>query len=166
MTTNTYVALDKVTTTGSVSYIEFTGISSGYTDLRIVVDAVGVGTGSVIAQFNNDTGTNYSITRLGGNGSTASSNRISNQTWLSFSWSAAYTSSTRLIETVDIMNYSNATTFKSVLCRAGKSNNAVDAIIGLWRSTSAITSIKLLAESQNFASGSTFSLESSPGLLK
>jgi hypothetical protein len=158
MATNTYVALDKVTTTGSVAFVEFTGISSSYTDLRIVIDVVGVGTGYVTAQFNSDTGSNYSLTRVGGNGSTASSNRASNQTSCDLSWSAAYTSSGRLLETVDVMNYSNSTTYKTLLSRAGKADNAVDAIVGLWRNIAAITSIKLIAGSANFASGSTFSL--------
>lgn len=158
MATNTYVEIGKVTTTGSVSSVEFTGISSGYTDLRIVNNVIGVGTGSVLMQFNNDTSTNYSITRVGGNGSTATSNRVTSQTSLSLSWSAAYTSSGRLTQIADIMNYSNTTTFKNVVCRSGKADNAVDLIAGLWRSTSAITSIKLLAETSNFASGSTFSL--------
>ena len=158
MPTNTYIALDKVTTTGSVAFIEFTSISSSYTDLRIVIDVVGVGTGYVTAQFNSDTGSNYSLTRLGGNGSTASSNRATSQTSCDLSWSAAYTSSGRLFETVDIMNYSDSTTYKTLFSRAGKADNALDTIVGLWRSTSAITSIKLIAGSANFAAGSTFSL--------
>lgn len=158
MGTSTYVALDKVTTTGSVSSIEFTGISSAYTDLRIVIDVLGVGTGYVTAQFNNNTGTNYSITRMGGNGSTATSYRATDQTSCDLSWSAAYTSSGRLMATVDLLNYSNTTTFKNLLSRAGKSDNAVDLIAGMFRSTSAITSIKLIAATSNFAAGSTFSL--------
>ena len=158
MPTNTYVALDKITTTGSVASVEFTSISSAYTDLRLVIEVIGVGTGSVGARFNSDSGTNYSITRVGGNGSTASSNRATSQTLMDLSWSAAYTSSTRLLETVDFMNYGNSTTYKTVLSRAGKADNAVDAVVGLWRSTSAITSIQLIAQTANFASGSTFSL--------
>ena len=60
---------------------------------------------------------------------------------------------------VSINNYSNATTYKTVLWR-DNSNTYVAAQAGLWRSTSAITSITLSTNSSatNFASGSTFSL--------
>jgi hypothetical protein len=41
-------------------------------------------------------------------------------------------------------NYSNATTYKSILMRVGKATNGTDAMVGLWRSTSAINTIKLM----------------------
>ncbi len=154
---STYSTIATTTTGGSTSSVTFSSLGS-YTDLRLVIDAIGVGTGYVSVQFNSDTGTNYSLTRLGGNGSTASSNRASSQTSIDLSWSAAYTSSGRLLETVDFMNYGNSTTYKTLLSRAGKADNAVDAIVGLWRSTSAITSINLMAMSANYAAGSTFTL--------
>ena len=154
---STYTPIATTTTGGSTSSVTFSSLGS-YTDLRLVIDVIGVGTGYVSVQFNSDTGTNYSLTRIGGNGTTASSNRASSQTSIDLSWSAAYTSSGRLLETVDFMNYGNGTTYKTLLSRAGKADNAVDAIVGLWRSTSAITSINLMAMSANYAAGSTFSL--------
>ena len=154
---STYTPIATTTTGGSTSSVTFSSLGS-YTDLRLVIDAIGVGTGYVSVQFNSDTATNYSLTRIGGNGSTASSNRASSQTSIDLSWSAAYTSSGRLLETVDFMNYRNTTTYKTLLSRAGKADNAVDTIVGLWRSTSAITSINLMAMSANYAAGSTFTL--------
>jgi len=154
---STYTPIATTTLGSAQSSVTFSSLGS-YTDLKLIMDVLGSGTGYVSLRFNSDTGTNYSLTRVGGNGSTASSNRATSQTSLDLSWSAAYTSSGRLLETVDIMNYGNSTTYKTLLSRAGKADNAVDAIVGLWRSTSAVTSITLLAQSANFASTSTFTL--------
>ena len=157
MPTPTEIPIATTTTSTSTSSVTFSSLGS-YTDLRLVIDAIGVGTGYVSVRFNSDTGTNYSLTRIGGNGTTASSNRATSQTSMDLSWSAAYTSSGRLLETIDFMNYGNSTTYKTVLSRAGKADNAVDAIVGLWRSNSAITSINLMAMTANYAAGSTFTL--------
>jgi hypothetical protein len=56
------------------------------------------------------------------------------------------------------MNYSNATTNKTVLSKASNASNNVDAIVALWRSTAAITSITILGNGQNYGIGSSFSL--------
>ena len=61
--------------------------------------------------------------------------------------------------TISIMNYANATTYKSVLIRSGAATGETNAIVGLWRKTpEAITSINLLATSGSWAAGSTFTL--------
>ena len=57
------------------------------------------------------------------------------------------------------MNYSNTTTFKTILMRANNAALGVDAIVGLWRSTAAINEIKVFPTGgANFETGSTFSL--------
>jgi anti-sigma-K factor RskA len=59
---------------------------------------------------------------------------------------------------IDFMNYSNTTTFKTAINRADNANRGMDAIVNLWRSTSAITSIKLYFSSGNIASGAIATL--------
>ena len=59
---------------------------------------------------------------------------------------------------VQFMNYSNTTTNKTVLSRANNAATGTDAIVNLWRSTAAITSIYVYVPSGNFATGSTFTL--------
>ena len=56
------------------------------------------------------------------------------------------------------MNYSNATTYKTVITRASNANNGVDAVVGLWRNTAAITSINVFLGTGNLDTGSTFTL--------
>jgi hypothetical protein len=60
---------------------------------------------------------------------------------------------------IQVMNYSNTTTNKTVLARAGIAGDRTRAIVNLWRSTSAITSILIINNgSVNFVAGSTFTL--------
>jgi hypothetical protein len=155
MATNTYVALDKVTVGTATPSVTFTGINQGYTDLVLVIAGTLDSSSSVYLQVNGDTATNYSRTYLQGNGSSATSGRDSSQNYMAL----GYLNSTAQGNcTFQLQNYSNATTFKTVLCRAGVADDLTRAMVGLWRSTSAITSILLSPVSGNFATGSTFSL--------
>jgi hypothetical protein len=55
------------------------------------------------------------------------------------------------------MNYSNTTTYKTSLVRTN--NDRVAAVVNLWRSTAAITTIKLEeVVTGDIATGSTFTL--------
>lgn len=165
MATNTYVALDKVTVGTATPSITFTSINQGYTDLVVVASAKSSLTTTTQVQltFNSDTTTNYSWTRLLGDGSAASSARASTQSYIEVGYIAGNTGSPSPdLFTLNIQNYSNATTYKTFLSRWGSMNAAnqyVAAVVGLWRKTpEAITSLTLTATSANFAVGSTFSL--------
>jgi hypothetical protein len=59
---------------------------------------------------------------------------------------------------VNIINYSNTTTYKTLLGRGNTSASRIQATVGLWRSTSAINRIDLNIQGDNFAVGSTFTL--------
>ena len=156
---NTYTELRRTvvgTATPSVIF-DLTGVS-GYTDLVIIA----VGTASALTnlslRFNADAGSNYSRTSLYGNGSSATSYRVSNYSGIPL---GDFDTSQIANHIINIQNYSNATTFKTVLARWN--NNAgtyasLGATVSLWRNTAAITSITVYAESGNLNVGSTFSL--------
>ena len=117
MATNTYVALDKQTIVGSsTSSITFSSISQAYTDLVIVVDGslqAGATLYALVMNLNGDaTTSNYSYTRLQGNGTSATSNRASSDAAIGL---IAETASNDII---NIMNYSNTTTYKTTISRA------------------------------------------------
>lgn len=138
MPTNTYVALDKVTATAA-STVSFTSIPSGYTDLILVAVAKSSTTGSSVNQyrirFNNDTASNYSNTQINGNGSTAASSRDTTQTEL-YVGLLSQTSAQAETSIFQVMNYSNATTYKTLLARGNSSSGGyVSANVGLWRKT-------------------------------
>ena len=158
---NTYVALKTNTVTGSaVASVVFdlTGIS-GYTDLVLVATGTATALTNLSLRFNGDTTSNYSRTMLYGNGSTATSYRVANYSGIPL---GDFDTSQIATHIVNIQNYNNATTFKTVLARWN--NNAgtyasLGATASLWRKTpEAITSITIYADSGNLNVGSTFSL--------
>ena len=166
MATNTYVALQTVTLSSSQASIDFTSIGSGYTDLVIVGNmyATSNDVGAYI-QFNGDTGTNYSCTLLGSGPTSPISARYTSQTSMNvagYNYGIGSSNSIYSPIQVSIQNYSNTTTYKSLLARSWVQNNAgsreLYAYVGLWRSTAAITSIKFILNTGSWASGSSFTL--------
>jgi hypothetical protein len=163
MATNTYVALQTVTVLSPTTSVNFnlSGVT-GYTDLVLVI-----ANGSTnnptnhTYQFNGDGGTGslYSTTWLTGNGSAAVSNRHSNDTSILPDYNG-YMNSTSNVNTIShFMNYSNNTTYKTVLSRSNNAAIGTDATVGLWRNTNAITSIQVISGSINtFNTGVTLSI--------
>lgn len=155
---STYSPIASVTLSSAQSSVTFGGIPQTYTDLVLVVSAKvisGVAVNNYL-RFNGDSASNYSETRLFGTGSSASSNRQSNQSnGILFN---DITSSENTADIVHIMNYTNNSTYKTTLARANVVGSTTQAGAGLWRNTSAITSIEVRSPSTNFASGSTFNL--------
>jgi hypothetical protein len=159
---NTYVALATNTLGTAASSVTFSSIPGTYTDLVLVCNgAVTSGTANWVLQIGNgsvDTGSNYSETDLWGTGSAAQSARGSNQTSILLNSYGYLDTVFRANAISHIMNYSNTTTYKTILARANNADNGVHAGVGLWRSTVAINTIKIAASASTFVTGSTFSL--------
>ena len=152
----TYEPLATTTLGSATASVIFSTISGAYTDLVLVVDGqLDSGSAACYLRFNSDTGSNYSYTELEGNGISGNSYRGSNETRL---WFTSYYGTSRSMSNVQIQNYSNSTTYKTAVIRQ---NNAVlytAVAVGLWRDTSAITAIELFPASNNWATGTTFTL--------
>lgn len=159
---NTYVALATNTLSSATASVTFSSISGAYTDLVLICSTSGtrVGTSdSFNIRFNGDTNTNYSDTALRGNGTSATSFRDVSATggFIGETIVNSSTSFTPII--VNIMNYSNATTYKTSLSRNNFAGGFVEASVVLWRATpAAITSITLYYGTGNVTAGSTISL--------
>ena len=163
---STYTPLATTTLGSTQSTITFSSIPSTYTDLIIIGSWFRVTTSgnNLGMRLNSDTGTNYSNTNLEGNGSSAGSGRNSNDTYarigaIQNGYTASSTESLPII--IHLNNYSNTTTYKSILSRYNQASSVSGAAVALWRSTSAITTIDLAAFSPGtgqFGSGSTFTL--------
>jgi hypothetical protein len=156
----TYTQIATTTLGSAQSSVTFSSISGSYTDLVLVANtATNTSSNYYLIQFNSDTGSNYSSTHLRGTGSAASSTSYSNQTSI-FTSIGSTISTTKLasIMTAHIMNYSNTTTYKTILSRDNNAGTEVDTTVALWRSTSAITSIKISIGANNFDTDSTFTL--------
>ena len=165
MATNTYVALDKVTLTTSIEgEITFSSIPSTYTDLVIVVSARNTAsvthTGLYLYANGNASGI-YSWTFMQGDGTTATSSRGTSTLIFTGSVPGALATSGSFGTTIiNIPNYSNTTTYKTVLSRANNfTTGPVGASVGLYPSTNAISSIALSTGGTGLlVAGSTFSL--------
>jgi hypothetical protein len=158
----TYTPLATTTLSSAAATVTFSSISGSYTDLILVASCQTNAAGTdkdLYLRFNGDSANNYSRTRIVGNGSTATSARQNDvsQIVCGAMPGTSYTS-TFAANVIQIQNYANTTTFKTILVRNNLSQIAVQAIVGLYRSTSAITSLTLIPESGSFVSGSTFTL--------
>lgn len=164
----TYEPIATTTLGSAATSVTFSSIPSTYTDLYIVGQCgvsnndyltFRVGNGSV------DTGSNYSYTWLEGYSGTASSGRSTNNPKFYIGNNASImNNSLDYSFYINIMNYSNTTTNKTVLNRIASNNSSfpgVTASVGLWRSTSAINIVTIAPDTNDgrtLISGSTFTL--------
>ncbi len=152
--TSTYEKIATTTLGSAASSVTFSSISSAYTDLVAVISAKAT-TGTPVTQFriNSDSGSNYSRTFMFGDGSSASSSRSSNVTEIGM---ASINATNFTPHNLSFNNYSNTTTYKTILYKGGLDYPA--AQVALWRNTSAISTIDLIISSSTYTSGSTFTL--------
>jgi len=142
------------TTLGSATNSHtFTSISGTYTDLVLVVAGTSASPTDCLLRFNSDTASNYSWTRILGNGTAASSARNSNT---SNQVGTLYTTQGNII--ISIQNYSNTTTRKTSLSRMNSAANHVASYVTLWRNASAITSVEFFTPNDNMSVGTTLTL--------
>lgn len=161
--TATYDCIATTTLGSDTAVVTFSSISGSYTDLVLIIQAATTTTAfDIRARFNSDSGSNYSITYMAGTGSSAISGRYSNRNFAELDvYAFPDTTLGNSVHIVQIMNYSNTTTYKTYLARANQAPvDGVQATVGLWRSTSAITRIDIspYGSVYNLKSGSTFTL--------
>jgi hypothetical protein len=164
----TYDSIATITVgSGGATDVTFSAIPSTYTHLQ--VRAIGRGTdatkdANIYFQFNGDTATNYSPHALYGTGATALAFGSSNSPDpIAFRISSGNsTSGTFGVGVMDILDYANTNKFKTTRSLTGHDENGTDGNVwlwsGNWRSTSAITSIRLYGVGSNLAQYSSFAL--------
>ena len=159
----TYESIATTTATTASPAVTFSSIPQTFTDLILVVSIranstpTSFGTG---IRFNSDTGSNYSRTVLYGSGSSAVSFRDSSQTRIFYSAGSTTANQFNVIR-LNISDYSNTTTYKTVIGRNDDNSDVTSMSAASWRSTNAITSITVTPFDDNstgFATGSTFTL--------
>lgn len=154
---------EKITTTtlgSNQSSVTLSSIPSTYTDLVFIMNGSDTGGVQLGIQFNSDTGSNYSNRGFTGNGSTAYSVSGSSASLIQFGWDAYLETTYSYNTIINIPKYANTNTYKTVLGRANNAVTGTTETVGLWRSTSAITSMTLLQSygTDLFKTGTTFTL--------
>lgn len=142
----TYTPISTVTiNNSSTTTLDFTSIPQTYTDL-VLVCSYGLSAGDLYFRINNDGGTGnlYSDTELYGNGSNTSVSVMTNRTGFYLNDQGITRPGPATISTVNFQNYSNTTTYKSILWRANDAGVSTEARMGVWRNTAAITSINFI----------------------
>jgi hypothetical protein len=163
---STYEPISTSTLGSSASVITFSSIPSTYTDLRIVLVCTTSSDSDAAIQFNGDSGTNYSQTNLFGNGSAMNAGGSNSSTRIYANGGGNTSSSTPHLYIIDILSY-RSSTHKPVLATGIQDRNGsgiINACIGVWRNTSAITSVSLVTNgSDTFSTNTTATLY---GILK
>jgi hypothetical protein len=143
------------TLVSATNSITFSSIPQGYTDLILIHSNISGTTQQLRLTFNGDSGSNYSTTELYGTGSAAGSGFGNDETKINIGFFNASAVSNSI---VSFQNYSNTNAFKTLIGRYNNAANQLAAVVGLWRSTAAITSITIVAQTGNFAVDSSFTL--------
>jgi hypothetical protein len=155
----TYEPIATTTLGSAATGITFSSIPATYTDLRVVLVGTTDSANSGV-RFNSDTATNYSETTLQGDGSSATSTRTTSGTYIKTNGNVAFGYTLPALMEVNIFSYAGST-FKTVLSRVSNDQNgsgATDSVVGLWRSTSAITTVYVFAAGGSLQTGTTATL--------
>ena len=159
---------------GGASNIEFTSIPSTYTHLQIRSISRYTGTQNsgapIYMQFNSDTSANYSFNRILGYANLSETGVAAgagaNQIYMQLGYTTGGSSTANMFsaQITDILNYANTNTFKTIRTLNGYDSNtdtgyrSVGLYSGNWRSTSAVSSIKILPDTDSWAQHSSFAL--------
>ena len=162
--TVTYTPIATNTLSSSAASVTFSSIPGTYKDLVAVIQhkpvvtvsglVCQVGAGSVI------TAASYSVTSVFGNGTTAGSTRDTARTNMSFARNAGDDNSDWQFTTINFMNYSNSTTYKTAISRLSNAAQEAEATVNLLRNTTNIDIITFFLTGTGllFDTGSTFTL--------
>lgn len=161
----TYDPIATTTLGTAASTITFSSIPNTYTDLKVVIVGTTSSAVTIGLRANSDTGSNYSGTFLGGDGSAAYSAARTNATQLYLGYYNSFDTTIPTMLSLDFFSYASST-YKTFLINWANDQNGAGYSttgVGLWRSTSAINTLSFTPASANFASGTTATLY---GILK
>jgi hypothetical protein len=159
---STYSTIATQTLSSATNLVTFSSIPSTYTDLIFICTPGTAQLQDMYFRVNGDSGSNYSWTHLFGTGSTTGSVRSSgNAAGMADYYGAPNLTVGNSNQILQFMNYSNTTTFKTILTRSNRADSGTDLTVNLWKSTAAINEIQFRMSGGatiNFLAGSTFTL--------
>lgn len=164
-------SFDSIATTtvgsGGQSTVTFSSIPSTYKHLQIRgiarTDRATYTSDPLKLTFNSDGGSNYARHFLLGDGSSATADGVSSQTFIQnyLITTNVATSGVFAAFVIDILDYGSTSKNKTVRTLMGFDNNGSGYIglnSGLWNSTSAVTSLSLAGQFGTFQQYSSFAL--------
>ena len=160
----TYTLISSNVLSSSAASVTFNSIPSTYTDLVLRVSARNDSNDSLILMtFNGDTSGVWSRTSLRGDGSAASSGNNTSLARMQLEYADISTNTASTFNNMEIYIPSYLASQNKPISNFGvQETNATAASMaasaGLWRITSAVSSITLSFSASNFVSGSSFYL--------
>ena len=159
------IAIASFTATGGETSYTFSSIPQTYSSLQIWFSSRDSYSGTLLAMYgviNGDATTNYTYHRLEGTGSSASADGSITESnmWIPWSAGALQTSGITGVGIIDIHDYALTTNYKTARAFTGCDANGsgrVQMLSYLWKSTSAITSLKF-SPLGTFSAGTTIHL--------
>lgn len=149
----TYTTIASTSLPSGSSSIVFSSIPQTYTDLQLIFSGtVATGATNPLFYLNGDTGNNYGYTRWYAFGTGRGSDSNNNGNYYIGDITQTYN-----LSIVDVMNYTNTTSWKTMITRGHIVDSSESLIVGTWRSTAAINSITI-SNAQNFLTGTTVTL--------
>jgi hypothetical protein len=166
-----FESIATLTATSGQAFLEFSSIPQTYKHLQIrgIAQDTNTGANQAVAgniRFNGDTASNYAQHELRGDGTSATgqgSAPYGQPLVYNFQWRATSASNIYGVSILDIIDYSSTTKNKVLRYIAGADGNTgtTDSRISLgsalWRSTSALTTIRIIPFTA-FTAGSSFAL--------
>jgi hypothetical protein len=161
----TYTQIATYTFPSTLGIYTFSSIPQTYTDLVVVISANCAAAGTTYANLqmnlNGDSANNYSYCHMYGDGSSAYSDRYSNN---GQAWGGYFNSTSGVYSNIilNVMNYSNTSTYKNIISRGNygtrgtTTTNPTELAVSSWRNTAAVTSLTI--GGANIGAGSTFTL--------
>ena len=139
---------------GGQADVIFSNLNSSYgstyqhLQVRMTFKGETANTESVRMRFNSDTGSNYALHNLYGNGSTVLSGALANSVWMTIgdSKNTANAFAGAIVDILDPFETTKYTTIR-VLTGTSEAITRIDLTSGLWRNTNAITSMSFFMNS-------------------
>ena len=138
----TYVPIATTTVNSNIDAVTFSSIPQTYTDLVLVAFAKD-SNGYTDLKVNNDSSALYSRNFLYGDNSGV---QVFRQTGLT-SWYVGGNVTNPELTISHFFNYSNTTTYKTMISRGGIASGSTSIGTHLWRSTAAISEINIVTDS-------------------
>jgi hypothetical protein len=162
------IPIATVTLSSQATNIDFTNIPQNYTHLQVRgvgnVIHTGLDYGDLSVNFNGDTGTNYTWTRMRGNSTNVGTDLQTTYASARAVYMCLTTSASSFYGStiIDLLDYSNASKYKTMYSIGGTDFNASGSGIGstasIWANTNPITSIRFSSSNGDFRANTTLAL--------
>lgn len=150
MPTNTFVPIATNLLSADTTTVVFSSIPQTYTDLKLVINGIGSGTGQdYYVRFNSDSSSSYGRAWYVGASGTEYKNAATSasaQLQLMFQVNGSV-SGEPIFGEIDIFDYASSSINKSILVNSGSTRDEVGILASRWYSNSAITSITIAGSS-------------------